>query len=125
MVFDDEGRVLLLGRLGGTWVFPKGHIDPGEDALQTAIREIEEEAGLKVEIPEPELQFHTSYVNDRGEQREVTWFIAEARAQQFRAREELFPEGEFMPVAEALTRLSWPEDRQLLQEAARARSERT
>ena len=125
VVFDDEGRVLLLGRLGGTWVFPKGHIDPGEDALQTAIREIEEEAGLKVSIAEPDRQFLTSYVNDRGEQREITWFIAEARSQQFQAREELFPEGEFLAVDDALNRLSWPEDRQLLTEITQARGERT
>lgn len=29
---------------------PKGHIDPGEDALQAAIREVREEAGISVEL---------------------------------------------------------------------------
>ncbi|XP_078077321.1 bis(5'-nucleosyl)-tetraphosphatase [asymmetrical] [Mustelus asterias] len=29
------------------WTPPKGHVDPGEDDLQTALRETEEEAGLK------------------------------------------------------------------------------
>ena len=29
------------------WTIPKGHIEPGENAKQTAIREIGEEAGLK------------------------------------------------------------------------------
>ncbi|XP_020389047.1 bis(5'-nucleosyl)-tetraphosphatase [asymmetrical] [Rhincodon typus] len=28
------------------WTPPKGHVDPGEDDLQTALRETEEEAGL-------------------------------------------------------------------------------
>lgn len=29
---------------------PKGHIDPGEDALAAAIREVREEAGVEVEL---------------------------------------------------------------------------
>jgi 8-oxo-dGTP pyrophosphatase MutT (NUDIX family) len=28
------------------WVFPKGHVDPGETFEQTALREAEEEAGI-------------------------------------------------------------------------------
>lgn len=28
------------------WTPPKGHVDPGEDLLETALRETEEEAGL-------------------------------------------------------------------------------
>ena len=36
MIQDSKGR----------WTIPKGHIEPGETARQTAIREIGEEAGL-------------------------------------------------------------------------------
>ena len=32
------------------WTFPKGHIDEGEAIEQTAIREIQEETGLTIEI---------------------------------------------------------------------------
>ncbi|XP_077202677.1 bis(5'-nucleosyl)-tetraphosphatase [asymmetrical] [Paroedura picta] len=39
---------LLLQTSYGThhWTPPKGHVDPGEDDLQTALRETQEEAGL-------------------------------------------------------------------------------
>ena len=42
---------LLLKASYGTkhWTPPKGHVDPGENDLQTALRETEEEAGLKKE----------------------------------------------------------------------------
>ncbi len=122
MVFDEEGRVLLLRRLGGSWVFPKGHIDPGEDALQTAVREIAEEAGVHVVVNDPETQFQTHYVNDRGEERTITWFIADAKEQAFQPSESLFPEGGFKPVEEALELLTWPEDRKLLEDVLAARS---
>jgi len=38
-------RYLLL-RIYRTWDFPKGGLEPGETALQGAIREVEEETGL-------------------------------------------------------------------------------
>ncbi len=44
---------------GDQWVLPKGHIEPGEEAPEAAIREVLEEAGARCEAP----QFvgHVSY----------------------------------------------------------------
>lgn len=39
--------ILLVEHLDQTYVFPKGHIKPGETAEQAAQREITEETGLK------------------------------------------------------------------------------
>jgi 8-oxo-dGTP pyrophosphatase MutT (NUDIX family) len=30
VVINDAGAVLLIRHLNGSWVFPKGHIEPGE-----------------------------------------------------------------------------------------------
>lgn len=38
--------LLLRGRRSGEWGFPKGHQDPGEDLLTTALRETAEETGI-------------------------------------------------------------------------------
>lgn len=40
-------EVLLIEDTKGRWTIPKGHIEPGESAKQTTIREIGEETGLK------------------------------------------------------------------------------
>ena len=40
-------EILLIQDSKNRWTIPKGHIEPGESAKQTAIREIGEEAGLK------------------------------------------------------------------------------
>ncbi len=121
VVFDDEGRVLLLGHRDGVWVFPKGHIDEGEDALTTALREIEEESGIRATIPDPDTSFTTSYVNARGEDRLITWFIGQVSEASFSQREAIFPDGGFFDPDEALRQLTFPEDRQLLERILRER----
>jgi diadenosine hexaphosphate hydrolase (ATP-forming) len=37
----------MIRHKNGTWVFPKGHIEPGESKTQTAEREVAEEAGVQ------------------------------------------------------------------------------
>ena len=46
VVTNDQGKVLVVNQRGTSWSLPKGHIDPGEDALEAARREIYEESGL-------------------------------------------------------------------------------
>jgi 8-oxo-dGTP pyrophosphatase MutT (NUDIX family) len=50
----DGAEVLLVQRnpeqrfMGGAWVFPGGAVHAGEDHAQTAVRELEEEAGVSL-----------------------------------------------------------------------------
>ena len=50
-VVISNGQQLLLGHVtnGKHWDIPKGGIDPGESAMDGAIRELKEETGLVVE----------------------------------------------------------------------------
>src|SRR5919197_4192451 len=51
---DATREVVLAARHSdGTWVFPKGTPDRGEELEDTAVREVEEETGLKVRILAP------------------------------------------------------------------------
>lgn len=44
---SDGIKFLLLYRRGNYWNFPKGHFEPGERDIDTALRELEEETGIK------------------------------------------------------------------------------
>lgn len=55
--------------------FPKGHQESNEDIISCAIRETEEETQRCVEIREDELACQT-YVDSRGDECNVHWFIA-------------------------------------------------
>ena len=113
VVFNRQGLVLLLGHRNGTWVFPKGHLDPGETDLEAALREVEEEAGVTT-TPLSQQTELTQYRNAKGEQRVITWFLLETQATEPVLREATFPEGAFVEVEAALDKLSFPEDRRLL-----------
>jgi len=48
VVVNSEGNVLVVNQNGTSWSLPKGHIDPGEDAMVAAGREIKEESGISL-----------------------------------------------------------------------------
>ncbi|WP_319641297.1 (deoxy)nucleoside triphosphate pyrophosphohydrolase [Novosphingobium sp. JCM 18896] len=52
---DGVGRILLQQRRrgsehGGLWEFPGGKVEPGESPQTAAVREIEEELGLRLDV---------------------------------------------------------------------------
>ena len=51
IVIDGKGRILLERRSdNGMWGLPGGGIETGESVCETALREVQEETGLKIEI---------------------------------------------------------------------------
>jgi len=75
VIFDEEGRVLILLRPktvrwgAGKWALPGGHIEEGENPIDAAVREVKEETTLA--IPSPQ-QFH---VSNNGE---VVYFVSDS-----------------------------------------------
>ena len=54
MVYDKD-KLLLQKRLKKDWpgyVFPGGHVEPGESIVQSVIREMKEETGLTIRHPQ-------------------------------------------------------------------------
>ena len=86
---EDGLKYLLLYRRGGYWNFPKGHFEMGENAFATALREVEEETGLKrsdLHIV-PNFKTYVRFFFDRGEKRifdTVILYLAETKQPQIR-----------------------------------------
>lgn len=116
VVFDQQGRVLVLRHRDGDWVFPKGHVEGSETLLEAALREVNEEAGIVALCPEPQRTWITAYRNAQGVPRRITWFACTAQNSLPHVTEELFQEARFLPQDTALERLTFDADRQLLRQ---------
>jgi 8-oxo-dGTP pyrophosphatase MutT (NUDIX family) len=94
------------------WIFPKGHIEPGETAEATALRETQEEAGVDGESLGP-VGAPLEYQSGREPVR-VQYFLIRAGA------ELPSPEGrekQWFPYDEALNALAFEDSRQLVRAA--------
>jgi 8-oxo-dGTP pyrophosphatase MutT (NUDIX family) len=49
VVINSKKQVAVVSQHGNSWSLPKGHVDPGEDEIEAAKREIYEEAGIALD----------------------------------------------------------------------------
>lgn len=71
VVHATTGKILVVSQNGDSWSLPKGHLDPGEDDLTAARREIAEESGvtdLTLVRPLGEYERHAIARGGHGEQ---------------------------------------------------------
>ena len=99
------------------WSLPKGKLDPGESFEEAAIREVEEETGLRCELG-PYLG-ETSYRDNKDRSKVVRWWAMEAGEGEFQPHSEV-DDLRWVAIDEAQERLSYDRDRDL---AARAAAE--
>lgn len=68
--------LLLFQHRSKTWSFPKGHTVAFESELQTALREVQEEIGIKVAVIEG-FKEHITYPISEKSDKEVILFVAQ------------------------------------------------
>ena len=77
----DEIFYLILHYDSGHWDFPKGHAEKDEDEIKAAIRELEEETGIKeIKIIEGFREIISYYFKDKNNNlihKYVMFFLAE------------------------------------------------
>jgi 8-oxo-dGTP diphosphatase len=97
------------------WSFPKGKLDKGESWEDAALREVEEEIGVRcrlgAELPP------TSYLDPKGRDKVVRYWLMEPLEGEFEPSDEV-DEMRWLAPADAEELLSYEHDRELLREAA-------
>ena len=110
----DDGRVevLIVHRPKyDDWTLPKGKLDPGEGHEQAALREVEEETGLRPALG-PELR-STEYEDRFGRPKRVRYWAMEAVEGEFEPNREV-DEVRWLGVEQARDVLSYDRDREVL-----------
>jgi 8-oxo-dGTP diphosphatase len=93
------------------WSFPKGKLEAGETLDVAALREVKEETGMTCDL----LRFigHTEYVDRKGRQKTVAYWIMAATKGSFSPNEEV-DELRWLPLDEGSRLLSYPRDQELI-----------
>ena len=109
---DGSTEVLLVHRPRyDDWTFPKGKALPGESDETCAVREVEEETGLRCSL-ERELPA-SSYRVSAGRLKRVRYWVMRPRSGEARPLDEV-DDVRWLPVEKAETTLSYDRDRTLL-----------
>ena len=116
--FRGRPFVAVITTFKGALALPKGHPDPGESAVDAALREVREEAGIDTVLLEKLDDTRYWYVK-RGERRFkiVTFFLLRYRSGSVRHHDDEVSSASWIPLEEAPQRLSYPGERDV---AARA-----
>lgn len=119
----DAGTVVLLIRDSyRNWGFPKGHIEPGEEPIAAAMREIAEETALSDLIPHGEIRAIDWYFRFRGRLIHKTCFFFLFESPSGEAvpqAEEGISACTWLPLEEAVRTVGYANAREVLLQAAR------
>jgi 8-oxo-dGTP diphosphatase len=109
---NGVAEILVVHRPAyGDWSFPKGKLEPGEQEADAAVREVEEETGLRCRL-ERELAT-TRYRDARGRPKTVRYWLMTPVDGTLAAANEV-DDARFVPLAVADGMLTYERDRELL-----------
>lgn len=121
VVTNDEGKVLVVSQHGTSWSLPKGHIDPGENALDAARREIYEESGIRDLELIRELGTYERHKigvdggDDRSELKAITMFLFRTREKSLRPVDPDNPEAKWVERSKVAPLLTHEKDKEFFE----------
>ena len=85
IVFNENDELLIIHRRG-KWDLPKGKIELKEKIIDGAVREVEEETGVKIEtvLPEKICTYHAYTLKGKKGLKETSWYEMKAKPNQFK-----------------------------------------
>ena len=115
---NNNIKYLLIQNLEGIYGFPKGHVEDGESEMQTAIREVFEEVGIKVDLLNG---FRTEdehlIPNKEKTIKKIVYFLGEYNNQKFNYLKEELSNAELVDYETALTLFQFDSSKRILKEA--------
>jgi 8-oxo-dGTP diphosphatase len=118
VVIRDDGRVAVVHRPRyDDWSLPKGKLDPGERAQDGAVRETEEETGLRCLVRD--YLGREEYADHHGRPKVVDYWLMEPAAGVFHPNDEV-DELRWLEIQPARDLLTYDRDRETLRKGVEA-----
>ena len=122
VVIGPHNKIVVVSQNGDSWSLPKGGIDSGETARESAEREIREETGIK----------DMEYVCDLGnysrprigkdghgdvpaQMKEITFFLFKTKQTELQPEDPDNPEAIWLSLGEAVSKLTHAKDKEFLE----------
>lgn len=117
-----KNSILMLQKINGDWVLPKGKIEDSEGSEDAAVREVREEAGVKALIVSPigetSYRFKNYWSNNHVIEKQVVWYLMKAvTSMPHPQREEGFVAAKFIHVSNATKLARYDDERDILLKA--------
>ncbi len=118
VVLNPKGQVLVVNQNGNSWSLPKGHLDPGEDELAAAKREIYEEAGVRdLELIQKLGTYERPRIGFRGgnapkELKRITLFLFCTKQMDLKPQDPENPEARWVDRGQVAGILTHPKDKE-------------
>jgi len=121
VVFTKIGgaiKYLLISNLEGIYGFPKGHAEPHETEVETALREVREETNLKIQLVDG---FKTTDEHEipgqKNTVKHITYFLGYFENQEIIHQKEELSGACLVSFSEAMNMFQFESSRRILKEA--------
>ena len=115
---NNKKFYLVIRSLNGDFGFPKGHTEPGESEIETAIRELKEETGIEVKIIEGfRRQIEYELRNIPNTIKQSVYFLGECTSDKIICQESEVSEARFFSYEDAIKILTFEETKSILIDA--------
>ncbi len=118
VVIGPGNKVAVVSQHGDSWSLPKGHLGPGENAEEAAIREIFEETGIpEVKIVSLLGEYERGRIGQdgQGEQldqmKSITIFLCVTNQEELKPIDPENPVAEWLSIQDVADRLTHPKDK--------------
>ncbi len=117
IVLNGHGLILVVNQNGTSWSLPKGHVNPGEEPLQAATREIMEESGivdlhfLRTLGSYGRYKIGKNTAEDKNEWKVLLFFLFKTDQNEFNLQDSHHPEARWVHPDQVEALLTHPKDK--------------
>ena len=116
---ENKEQVLLIKHSNsGHWSFPKGHVETGETEVETAVREIFEETGVKAKL-DTRFREVVTYSPKKDVIKDVIYFFGTSDSYETVKQESEVAEIMWVDISKVLKCVSYRNDKDLVTKAIR------